>query len=84
MKSYRRIMLGHKSVYAPACFAGGFIGIDVGFFVMTADHSNSNIGAGLACGFTWTLCKGLQIGDIVLSPDGSGVYRVGDVTGNYY
>ncbi|MBP7178849.1 MAG: hypothetical protein IT466_05950 [Moraxellaceae bacterium] len=63
MKSYRRIMLGHKSVYAPACFAGGFIGIDFGFFVMTADHSNSNIGAGLACGFTWTLCKGTQSSD---------------------
>ena len=105
MKSYRRIMLGRKSVHAPACFAGGFIGIDFGLYedlsqqlpedwrdfnhafiprVMAAGHSSNKIGAGLACGFTWTLCKGLQIGDIVLSPDGTGVYRVGEVTGNYY
>lgn len=105
MKSYRRIMLGRKSVHAPACFAGGFVGIDFGLYedlsgqlpenwrdfnhvfiprVMAAGHSKTRIGAGLACGFTWTLCKGLQIGDIVLSPDGAGAYRVGDVTGNYF
>ncbi|MCC2638435.1 MAG: nucS [Moraxellaceae bacterium] len=105
MKSYRRIMLGRKSVHAPACFAGGFIGIDFGLYedlsqqlpenwrdfnhefiprVMAAGHSHTKIGAGLACGFTWTLCKGIQIGDIVLSPDGTGGYRVGEVTGNYF
>lgn len=43
----------------------------------------SRVAAGLACGALWTIAKGLQIGDIVLSPDGSGVYLVGEVTGPY-
>lgn len=30
MKSYRRIMLGRKSVFADECFKGGFIGADFG------------------------------------------------------
>lgn len=30
MKSYYRLMLGRKSVYAKECFAGGFIGADFG------------------------------------------------------
>lgn len=42
----------------------------------------SKIAAGLACGFTWTVCKGIVKGDIVLCPDGKGTYRVGEVTGD--
>ena len=30
MKSYYRVMLGQKSVYAEECFAGDFIGTDFG------------------------------------------------------
>ena len=37
-----------------------------------------------ACGFLWTVSKGILVGDVVLSPDGSGRYRVGEVTGEYY
>ncbi len=44
----------------------------------------SKIALGLWCGFAWTICKGIQTGDIVLCPDGSGTYRVGEVTGKYY
>jgi restriction system protein len=43
----------------------------------------SKIALGLWCGFTWTICKGIRTGDIVLSPDGTGSYRVGEVTGDY-
>ena len=43
----------------------------------------SRIAAGLACGVTWTVCKGILKGDIVLCPDGEGSYRVGEVTGDY-
>lgn len=43
----------------------------------------SKIALGLWCGFTWTICKGIRTGDIVLSPDGAGNYRVGEVTGEY-
>ena len=39
--------------------------------------------AGLACGFLWTISKGIQVGDIVLSPNGQGRYFVGEVTGEY-
>ena len=44
----------------------------------------SKIAAGLACGMLWTICKGLQINDIVLMPDGQGNYAVGTITSNYY
>ena len=39
--------------------------------------------AGLACGALWTICKGINHGDIVLCPDGQGAYRVGEVSGHY-
>jgi len=44
----------------------------------------TRIGAGLACGFLWTVSKGINIGDIVLCPDGTGQYHVGEVNGDYY
>jgi restriction system protein len=44
----------------------------------------TKIGAGLACGALWTVSKGIHTADIVLCPDGSGIYRVGEVSGGYY
>ena len=49
----------------------------------TANPEKSKIAAGLACGALWSVCKGINIGDFVLCPDGSGSYRVAKVTGNY-
>ena len=43
----------------------------------------TRIGAGLACGALWTVSKGLKKGDVVLCPDGSGTYRVGEVSSGY-
>lgn len=43
----------------------------------------TKIGAGLACGALWTVSKGILKDDIVICPDGSGRYRVGEVTGDY-
>jgi len=43
----------------------------------------SKVAAGLACGFLWTVSKGIKKGDIVLCPDGEGHYRVGEVSGDY-
>jgi hypothetical protein len=40
--------------------------------------------AGLVCGFTWTIVKGLQIGDVVLCPSGEGYYYVGTIASDYY
>ena len=44
----------------------------------------SKTAAGLACGFLWTIVKGLNIGDCVLSPSGQGFYYVGTITSDYY
>lgn len=44
----------------------------------------TKIGAGLACGALWTVSKGIAKGDVVLCPDGTGKYRVGEVSGDYY
>jgi len=43
----------------------------------------SRIAAGLACGALWTVTKGIRPGDLILSPDGSGIYHVGIVDGEY-
>ncbi len=43
----------------------------------------TKIGAGLACGALWSVSKGIQVGDIVLCPDGLGRYLAGEVSGNY-
>lgn len=53
--------------------------------VYLAKHPDkSKVSAGLACGALWTVSKGIQKGDFVLCPDGSGSYRVGEVLGDYY
>lgn len=44
----------------------------------------STTAAGLACGFLWTIIKGLQIGDVVLCPSGEGFYYVGTIVSDYY
>ncbi|MBQ3771122.1 MAG: hypothetical protein II834_04245 [Bacteroidaceae bacterium] len=44
----------------------------------------SKTSAGLACGFLWTIIKGLNIGDVVLCPSGEGFYYIGTITSDYY
>ena len=44
----------------------------------------SKTAAGLACGFLWTIVKGLKIGDVVLCPSGEGYYYVGTIASDYY
>jgi restriction system protein len=43
----------------------------------------SKVAAGLACGAIWTVSKGMTQEDILLCPDGTGQYRVGEITGPY-
>lgn len=50
---------------------------------MAQEPDKSKIAAGLACGSLWTLGKGMQIGDIVLSPNGSDRYYVGEILDDY-
>ena len=44
----------------------------------------SNTSAGLICGATWTIVKGLKIGDTVLCSSGEGYYYVGTIASDYY
>lgn len=50
---------------------------------MSLHPDKSKISAGLSCGALWVVCKGLKLGDVVLCPDGSGSYRVGEIAGEY-
>ena len=43
----------------------------------------TRVAAGLACGALWTVAKAFQLGDLVLCPDGTGTYLVGEVAGPY-
>lgn len=52
--------------------------------LLERNPGKSKIGAGLACAMLWTICKGINIGDIVLCPDGNGNYYVGEVDSNYF
>lgn len=51
---------------------------------LAAHPDKKMIGAGLACGALWTVAKGIQKGDLVLCPNGSGTYFVGEVAGDYF
>lgn len=51
---------------------------------LAAHPDKTKIGAGLACAALWTVSKQIQKGDVVLCPDGTGKYRVGEVNGDYY
>ena len=48
-----------------------------------AHPEKTKVAAGLACGMLWTVCKGMSDGDLVLCPDGTGCYRVGEISGPY-
>lgn len=53
--------------------------------VFIEKHPNkTKVAAGLACGAVHTICKGIKQGDIVLCPNGSGQYWVGEVVSEYY
>lgn len=44
----------------------------------------SKVAAGLSCSYLHTVCAGLQVGDIVICPNGRGEYYIGEITGGYY
>lgn len=44
----------------------------------------SKVAAGLSCGALWTVSKGLSQGDVVICPNGSGGYYVGEINSDYY
>jgi restriction system protein len=52
--------------------------------IQKKEPGKTKIGAGLACGALWTISKGIKKSDIVLSPDGTGLYKIGEIIGEYY
>ena len=52
---------------------------------LTAHPDKTKIAAGLACGALFSICAAMQLGDIVLRPDGAGAgrYLVGEIAGGY-
>ncbi len=51
---------------------------------LEANPGKSRIAAGLNCGALWTVCQGMLMGDLVLSPDETGRFHVGEVSGAYF
>lgn len=43
----------------------------------------TKVAVGMSCGIMYTMAYGIDKGDIVFSPDGSGLYRVGEVASGY-
>ena len=44
----------------------------------------SMVAAGLACGMLWTFGRQMSVGDIVMSPDTSGDFMLGEITSDYF
>ena len=53
--------------------------------IYLANHpEKSKVTAGLACGALHTVAKGMQLSDVVLSPNGAGRYMVGEIAAGYF
>jgi restriction system protein len=52
-------------------------------FYLQKFPDKTKVAAGLACGALHTIAKGINVGDVILSPNGSGSYFIGEVTGQY-
>ena len=50
---------------------------------LSTNPIKKKVAAGLSCGFTHTVCKGMAIGDVVITPKGDGTYAVGEVASDY-
>lgn len=51
---------------------------------MESHPGKTRIAAGLACGFIWTMSKGLRQGDIIITPNGERRYKAGEIISDYY
>lgn len=44
----------------------------------------TKVAAGLACGMLHTICKGIQLNDLIICPDGNGQFYVGEIASDYF
>ena len=71
--------LSELLVASPDAFSEAYLN-----FYHQANPDSNKIAAGLARSATFNICKNLMKGDIVLCPNGNGVYYVGEVISDYY
>ncbi len=50
---------------------------------LSTSPDTKKVAAGLFCGFTYTVAKSVQTGDVVISPLGEGKYIAGEVSSDY-
>ena len=50
---------------------------------LQAHPEKSKVAAGLAGGAIWNVCRGMKTGDILLCPNGEGLYLIAEVTSDY-
>lgn len=50
---------------------------------MELNPGKNKVSAGLSCGSLWTVIKGLNRGDIIISPDGQGKYHIAEILDDY-
>jgi restriction system protein len=50
---------------------------------LSKNPAKGKVSAGISCGALWTIAKGIQKGELVLCPNGSGSYYIGEITENY-
>lgn len=51
---------------------------------LESNPGKSRVSAGMALGSIWTLSKWMRPGDVVLVPDGTGLYLAGEIEGEYF
>jgi restriction system protein len=51
---------------------------------LVRNSEKSKVAAGLACGMLHTICFAMSDGDVILMPDGSGSYFLGEIAGQYF
>ena len=50
---------------------------------LAAHPDKTKVAAGLACGMLHTICKGMQLNDRIICPDGNGQFYVGEIVSEY-
>ncbi len=51
---------------------------------LARNAGKTEVAARVSCRSLWTISKGIRKADLVLCPDGTGIFRVGEVVGDYY